>query len=398
MRSGVSLEADNSQVRALAGDQHRWRSARSTTPCSSARRRTSKNVSAGSGSWSASTTGSLPCSARSVGRTPTTSRSTLPLPRSRTSPDPAVLELIREQNRYDIELYRWANERMDRMIAEDPGFAAATGALPAAESALPGVGSSQLHPAQEGSRPGRRGLQVEGFERGESRLAVRIALATVRGAPAEPFVGARLSLILAAASRQAAGSSAGTITPVSSSSTPSGRAPRSLEITAHAARIGLERHAGHRCFLPARGDHDRSCRPDQRRHLLRRHVAEETHPGRRHRVQLGLRRSAADDRERAETLGLVGDLARPRAGCRLPSPASAVRGTRTPRRDHRERARGGAKFGLTTMRPGAKPTRSYVSRMKPLTAANRSTASNDESDRCRVSDVAIVALPAVESR
>ncbi len=44
---------------------------------------------------------------------------------SRRPTPPETLDLIREQNRYDVELYRWANERMDRLISQDPGFATA---------------------------------------------------------------------------------------------------------------------------------------------------------------------------------------------------------------------------------------------------------------------------------
>jgi len=46
-------------------------------------------------------------------------------PGSRPEPSPRALELIAEHNRLDDELYRWVGERFDAAIAADPGFAAA---------------------------------------------------------------------------------------------------------------------------------------------------------------------------------------------------------------------------------------------------------------------------------
>jgi hypothetical protein len=124
MRSGVSLEADNSQVRALAGDHTAAFGEVDDAMLERAKEHIEERVA-----WLGFVErfdDGLVALQRTFGW-----RNTYYIPvnvaasRSRQPPAPEVLELIREQNRYDIELYRWANERMDRKISEDPGFAAA---------------------------------------------------------------------------------------------------------------------------------------------------------------------------------------------------------------------------------------------------------------------------------
>jgi hypothetical protein len=124
VRSGVSLEADNSQVRALAGDRTAAFGEVDDAMLERAKAHIEERVR-----WLGFVErfdDGLVALQRTFGWT-----NTYYIPvnvaasRSRTAPDPAVIEAIRDQNRFDIELYRWANERMDRLIAEDPGFEAA---------------------------------------------------------------------------------------------------------------------------------------------------------------------------------------------------------------------------------------------------------------------------------
>jgi hypothetical protein len=42
----------------------------------------------------------------------------------RTPPSAAALEEIRQRNALDVALYRWVVERLDRIIADDPGIPA----------------------------------------------------------------------------------------------------------------------------------------------------------------------------------------------------------------------------------------------------------------------------------
>jgi hypothetical protein len=123
MRSGVSLEADNSQVRALAGDRTAGFGEVDDDMLELAKAHIEERV--GWLGFVERFDEGLVALQRTFGWTNTYYVPVNVASRSGQPPAPEVLDLIREQNRYDIELYRWANERMDRLILEDPGFAAA---------------------------------------------------------------------------------------------------------------------------------------------------------------------------------------------------------------------------------------------------------------------------------
>ena len=123
LSSGVSLEADNSQVRALAGDSTVPFGAVDESMLEAAKahierdfrwvgfvERFDEGLVTLQRAFGWSNTYYIPVNVASGSRTPLAED---------------IAEQIRSQNRFDIELYRWANERMDRQIAADPGFAAA---------------------------------------------------------------------------------------------------------------------------------------------------------------------------------------------------------------------------------------------------------------------------------
>ena len=121
LRSGIALETDNSQVRALSGDTTAGFGACTERMLEHAKRNVEERISV-------------------VGFTEHYEESALLLRRTfgwsnvyfvplnvgkgRRDPLPAsTLELIREQNRLDLELYRWAERRLEDEIAADPSFA-----------------------------------------------------------------------------------------------------------------------------------------------------------------------------------------------------------------------------------------------------------------------------------
>lgn len=123
IRNGVSLEADNSQVRAIAGDHSVPYGEVDEAMLDAAKdhieerfrwvgfvERFDEGLVTLQRTFGWSNTYYIPVNVASGSRQP---------------PDPDVLDLIKERNRFDIELYRWANQRMDEMIAADPGFAGA---------------------------------------------------------------------------------------------------------------------------------------------------------------------------------------------------------------------------------------------------------------------------------
>jgi hypothetical protein len=120
VRSGIALETDNSQVRALSGDR--------TTPFGGCTREMLEQAKR-----------NLEARFSVVGLTERFDESLIFLKRAfgwsnvhyvraNVSPrkDPVPPETIRaieEQNALDLELYRWATERFDAAIASDPSFA-----------------------------------------------------------------------------------------------------------------------------------------------------------------------------------------------------------------------------------------------------------------------------------
>jgi hypothetical protein len=123
IRRGVSLEADNSQVRALAGDRTAAFGEVDDAMLELAKAHIEERI--GWLGFVERFDEGLVAMQRTFGWTNIYYVPVNVASRSGQPPAPEVLDLIREQNRYDIELYRWANERMDRLISEDPGFAAA---------------------------------------------------------------------------------------------------------------------------------------------------------------------------------------------------------------------------------------------------------------------------------
>jgi hypothetical protein len=123
IRRGVSLEADNSQVRALAGDHTAAFGEVDDAMLELAKAHIEERV--GWLGFVERFDEGLVALQRTFGWSNVYYVPVNVASRSRQPPALEVLDLIREQNRYDIELYRWANDRMDRLIADDPGFAAA---------------------------------------------------------------------------------------------------------------------------------------------------------------------------------------------------------------------------------------------------------------------------------
>jgi hypothetical protein len=123
IRRGVSLEADNSQVRALAGDHTAAFGEVDDAMLELAKAHIEERV--GWLGFVERFDEGLVALQRTFGWTNIYYVPVNVASRSRQPPPPEVLDLIREQNRFDIKLYRWANARMDRLIAEDPGFASA---------------------------------------------------------------------------------------------------------------------------------------------------------------------------------------------------------------------------------------------------------------------------------
>jgi hypothetical protein len=120
VRSGIALETDNSQIRALSGD--RAAAFGGCTPEMLAQAK--RNIEA-----HFTVTGlterfdeSLILLKRAFGW------SNVHYVRANVSPrkdpvPPGALRAIEEQNALDLELYRWATERFDAAIAADAGFA-----------------------------------------------------------------------------------------------------------------------------------------------------------------------------------------------------------------------------------------------------------------------------------
>jgi hypothetical protein len=123
IRNGVSLEADNSQVRAIAGDHSVPFGDVDEAMLDAAKDHIEQRFR-----WVGFVERfdeGLVMLQRTFGWTNTYYIPVNVASGSRQPPDPGVLDLIKEQNRFDIELYRWANQRMDERIAGDPAFAEA---------------------------------------------------------------------------------------------------------------------------------------------------------------------------------------------------------------------------------------------------------------------------------
>jgi hypothetical protein len=121
VRSGLSLETDNSQTRAVAGD--------TSTPfggCGSEmleRAKTNIEERFSVVGLTERFDESLLLLRRAFGWRNVRYVSTNVAPdHGRSRPPPETVELIRERNRLDLELYAWAARRFDARIAEVPGF------------------------------------------------------------------------------------------------------------------------------------------------------------------------------------------------------------------------------------------------------------------------------------
>ncbi len=119
--SGLSLETDNSQTRAIAGD--------TSTPfggCTPELLRLAKEHLEERFSVVGLTERfdeSLLLLGQAFGWTRLHYVSANVAPSAeRTAPSPHVIELIKTQNRLDVELYAWATDRLEQHIAADPSF------------------------------------------------------------------------------------------------------------------------------------------------------------------------------------------------------------------------------------------------------------------------------------
>jgi hypothetical protein len=126
--SGLSLETDNSQLRAITGDTVTPFGGCDEAMLEEAKRHVEERFSV------AGLTERFDESVVLLGRAFGWTRlyylkANVAPSRDRTRPSAEAIELIRRQNSLDIELYRWVADRLDERIAADPSFSDALAAL-----------------------------------------------------------------------------------------------------------------------------------------------------------------------------------------------------------------------------------------------------------------------------
>jgi hypothetical protein len=137
--SGLSLEADNSQVRAIAGDTSTPFGGCEPEMLARATEHLEERFSVVGVTERFDE--SLVLTGRAFGWTRLHYLKVNVAPQSdRSPPSTAALEQIRQRNELDAALYRWAVERLDRIIADDPGFPADLDRLRRANSRYRPVG------------------------------------------------------------------------------------------------------------------------------------------------------------------------------------------------------------------------------------------------------------------
>jgi Galactose-3-O-sulfotransferase len=120
--SGLSLETDNSQVRAIAGDTAAPFGGCGPEMLASAQAHLEERFAAIG--LTERFDESLLFLGRAFGWTRLQYLKANVAPASdRGAPSPEAIEMIRAQNNLDIELYGWVTERFERQIATDPAFA-----------------------------------------------------------------------------------------------------------------------------------------------------------------------------------------------------------------------------------------------------------------------------------
>jgi hypothetical protein len=119
--SGISLEADNSQLRAITGDTVTPFGGCDAEMLEKAKRHIDERFAL------AGLTERFDESVVLLGRAFGWTRlyylkANVARSQDRTPPSPEAMELIRSQNSLDIELYRWVADRVEQQIASDPTF------------------------------------------------------------------------------------------------------------------------------------------------------------------------------------------------------------------------------------------------------------------------------------
>jgi len=123
IESGLALEMDNSQTRAIAGDLDTPYGACTDEMLERAKRNVEGHFAVVG--MTERFDESLVLMQQAFGWRKISYVRANVAPGKRPEPSERALQLIEEHNRLDIELYRWVGERFDASIAADPGFAAA---------------------------------------------------------------------------------------------------------------------------------------------------------------------------------------------------------------------------------------------------------------------------------
>jgi Galactose-3-O-sulfotransferase len=122
-RSGMSLETDNSQTRALSGDTSTAFGACSQDMLELAKSNIEDHFSVVGLTERFDETLILLGDAFGWAKLRYVPANVAPQARKRDAIDPVTLRRIVERNRFDAQLYRWASERFDRAMSESPSFA-----------------------------------------------------------------------------------------------------------------------------------------------------------------------------------------------------------------------------------------------------------------------------------